>query len=327
MTRDLSWGIPVPLDDPDAAGKVLYVWFDAPIGYISFTAACCAQQAGEWAAYEQWWADPETAIVHFIGEDNTVFHALTWPAMLMAEGQYQLPHAVVANNFMNLKVAGETAKISKSSTAADAPVWVEEYLKQGLDPDRLRFYLTRAAPESARTAYDPAEFVARNDSELADTLGNFVNRALSFGVRFFDGRVPDAAAQTDADRRHLARAAAALAKVGTCLGECRFRAGLEELLAFAGACNEYVNTRAPWSSRKDNLPDCAAAIATCIHAIHYLAIMAHPFMPGAARKMLTMLNVPEAPIRWQPPPSPVVGAALGTPQILFAKLEPGAPPP
>ena len=327
MTRDLSWGIPVPLDDPDAAGNVLYVWFDAQIGYISFTAACCAQQAGEWAAYEQWWAYPETAIVHFIGEDNTVFHALTWPAMLMAEGQYQLPHAVVANNFMNLKVAGETAKISKSSTAADAPVWVEEYLKQGLDPDRLRFYLTRAAPESARTAYDPAEFVARNDSELADTLGNFVNRALSFGVRFFDGRVPDAAAQTDADRRHLARAAAALAKVGTCLGECRFRAGLEELLAFAGACNEYVNTRAPWSSRKDNLPDCAAAIATCIHAIHYLAIMAHPFMPGAARKMLTMLNVPEAPIRWQPPPSPVVGAALGTPQILFAKLEPVAPPP
>jgi methionyl-tRNA synthetase len=323
MTRDIAWGIPVPLDDPDAQGKVLYVWFDAPIGYISFTAAWCATHEGDWRGYEKWWADPDTAIVHFIGEDNTVFHALTWPAMLMADSQYQLPHTVVANNFMNHKVAGETQKISKSSTAADAPVWVEEYLKKGLDPDRLRYYLTRAAPESARTAFDLEEFVARNDNELANTLGNFVNRALSFAVRFFDGKVPDAAAQTDADRQHVVRAGEALDKVGACLEEHKFRAALDELMSFAGLCNEYINIRAPWTARKNDLPDCAASLATCIHSIHYLAIMAWPFMPGAARRILRMLNVPEASIRWEPPPAPQSGAALGEPQILFAKLEPG----
>ncbi len=324
MTRDITWGVPVPLDDPDARGKVLYVWFDAPIGYISFTAAWCAQHAGDWQAYAQWWDDPETAIVHFIGEDNTVFHALTWPAMLMAEGRHQLPTAVVANNFMNLRVAGEARKISKSDTAPDAPVWVEEYLKKGLDPDALRYYLTAQAPESARTAFDPEEFVTRNNSELVAALGNFVNRALTFAARYFAGRVPDAAAQTDADRAHLARAGQTLETVGRCLDEHRFRAGLEEMMAYARVCNEYFSIRAPWASRKDNMADCAATIATCVHAVHYLAVLTSPFMPDAARKMLKMLGVPDEPVRWAPPAPPAAGHRLGEPAILFAKLEPGA---
>jgi methionyl-tRNA synthetase len=324
MTRDISWGVPVPLDDPDARGKVLYVWFDAPIGYLSFTAAWCARQEGGWQGWERWWCDPETAIVHFIGEDNTVFHALTWPAMLMADGRSQLPAAVVANNFMNLKVAGELRKISKSDTRPDAPVWVEEYLKKGLDPDALRYYLTIQAPEAARTAFDPEDFVTRNNSELVAAFGNFVNRALSFAARYFSGRVPDAAGQTDADRAHLAKAADALRKVGTCLEEHRFRAGLEEMMAFARLCNEYFSLRAPWATRKDDLPDCAATIATCIHTIHFLAIMAWPFMPGAARKLMAMLGRVEEPIRWEAPPPPEPGARLGEPTILFAKLEPGA---
>lgn len=324
MTRDITWGVRVPLDDPDAAGKVLYVWFDAPIGYMSFTAAWCAQHAGGWQAYEPWWCDPETAIVHFIGEDNTVFHALTWPAMLMAEGRAQLPAAVVANNFMNHRVSGELQKISKSTTAADAPVWIEEYLKKGLDPDALRYYLTALAPETARTAFDPEEFVTRNNSELVAALGNFVNRALTFPARYFEGRVPDPGAQTDADRALIAQGSAALGKVGTCLEEHRFRAGLEEMMAYARRCNEYFSERAPWASRTANPADCAAAIATCVHAIHYLATMAWPFLPGAASRMLAMLNCADAEVRWEPPPPPVAGAALGAPAILFAKLEPGA---
>jgi methionyl-tRNA synthetase len=324
MTRDITWGIPVPLDDPDARGKVLYVWFDAPIGYMSFTAAWCAAHEGDWRSYEKWWSDPDTAIVHFIGEDNTVFHALTWPAMLMAEGRHQLPAAVVANNFLNQKIGGELQKISKSTSSPDAPVWIEEYAKKGLDPDALRYYLTSQAPESARTAFDPEDFVTRNNSELVAALGNFVNRSLTFAARYFDGMVPDTAAQTAADRAHVAQAAHTLQKVGACLDEHRFRAGLEELMAYARLCNEYFSLRAPWSSRKDNLPDCAAAIATCIHAIHMLAIMTWPFMPGAACRLLRMLGVPDSPIRWQEVPPLPAGHRLGEPVILFAKLEPGA---
>ncbi|MBP7744686.1 MAG: methionine--tRNA ligase [Phycisphaerae bacterium] len=324
MTRDIAWGVPVPLDDPDARGKVLYVWFDAPIGYMSFTAAWCARHAGDWQDYQKWWCAPDCAIIHFIGEDNTVFHALTWPAMLMAHGRPQLPTAVVANNFMNHKVAGELQKISKSTTAADAPVWVEEYLKRGLDPDALRYYLTAQAPEAARTAFDPEDFVTRNNSELVAALGNFVNRALTFAARYFEGRVPDPAAQTDADRAHLAQADEALRKVGACLAEHRFRNGLEELMAYARVCNEYFSVRAPWSSRKDDLADCAATIATCIHAIEYLAIMCWPFMPGAARKLQRMLGRPAETIQWAAPRPPKCGTPLGEPTILFAKLEPGA---
>jgi methionyl-tRNA synthetase len=324
MTRDISWGVPVPLDDPDARGKVLYVWFDAPIGYLSFTAAWCARHEGDWQAYQKWWCDPDSAIVHFIGEDNTVFHALTWPAMLMADGRTQLPAAVVANNFMNHKVAGELEKISKSTTAPDAPVWIEEYLRRRLDPSSLRYYLTAQAPEAARTAFDPDEFVARNNSELVAALGNFVNRALTFADRYFDRKVPDATAQTDADRAHWGRAAEALQRVGACLSEYRFRAGLEELMAYARLCNEYFSIRAPWASRKDNMPDCAATIATCVHAVQALAVMAWPFMPAVTGKLRTMLNQPAGPVRWEPPTPLPAGHSLGEPTILFAKLDPGA---
>ncbi len=326
MTRDIAWGVPVPLDDPEAQGKVLYVWFDAPIGYMSFTAALCEERDGDAQAFERWWYDPDCAIVHFIGEDNTVFHALTWPAMLMADGRAQLPHAVVANNFMNLRLALDATeqKISKSKTAQDAPVWIEEYIRRGLDPDALRYYLTALAPETARTAFDPADFITRNNSELVAALGNFVNRSLTFAAKYFDGKVPDAAAQTDVDRSHLAAGDEALRKTAEHIEHYRFRAGLEEVMSYARLCNEYFSNRAPWASRKDNLEDCAATIATCVHAVHYLAILCWPYMPGATRKMLSMLNVPVGALCWTAPSAPQAGNALGPPEILFAKLEPDA---
>ena len=139
MTRDLIWGVPVPLEDPDASGKVLYVWFDAPIGYVSFTSSLLEKEGGSPNDYQKYWKDPESKIVHFIGEDNIVFHALIWPAMLMAEGSFQLPYQVVANSFLNIKFPGvEEEKISKSRGTA---IWIEEFLKQ-YDPDPLRYYLT-----------------------------------------------------------------------------------------------------------------------------------------------------------------------------------------
>jgi methionyl-tRNA synthetase len=322
MTRDIEWGVPVPLDDPDAQGKVLFVWFDAPIGYVSFTARLCEKTEGDWRGYEKWWSDPDTAIVHFIGEDNTVFHTLIWPAMLMADGRHQLPYNVVANNFINIRLSGDEAKVSKTKTPEQSPVWVEEYLKR-FDPDALRYYLTAIAPESARTAFDPQDFVTRNNSELVAAFGNFVNRTLAFAARYFDQKVPDATGRTDVDRAHLAAADKALQDVGHKIEEHRYRAALEEMMAFARACNHYFGEREPWRTRKEDPRDCAAAIATCIHAVHYLAILSYPFMPRAARKMLAMLAVGDESIRWEPPAPPPAGHALGEPAILFEKLEPG----
>ncbi|MFQ5806074.1 MAG: methionine--tRNA ligase [Phycisphaerae bacterium] len=322
MTRDIVWGVPVPLDDPDASGKVLFVWFDAPIGYISFTAKLCGRTEGDWHAYEKWWSDPDTAIVHFIGEDNTVFHALIWPAMLMADGRHQLPFNVVANNFINFRLSGDEAKVSKSKTPEQSPVWIEEYLKR-FDPDALRYYLTAIAPENAKTTFDPQDFVTRNNGELVAAFGNFVNRTLAFAAKYFDGKVPDAAAQTDADRAHLALAEEALKKVGRNIEQHRYRVALEEVMAFARACNHYFGVREPWRTRKENLTDCAASLATCIHAVHYLAVLAYPFMPGAAEKMLSMLGVSGKTIRWEPPTPLPAGHTLRQPAILFEKLEPG----
>ncbi len=325
MTRDIAWGIPVPLDDPDARGKVLFVWFDAPIGYVSFTAQLCQERAGDWQTYAKWWSDPETAIVHFIGEDNTVFHALIWPAMLMADGRHQLPSFVVANNFVNFRLGGADAKVSKSRTAEDSPVWIEEFLKR-FDADALRYYLTAIAPETARTAFDPADFIQRNNSELVAALGNFVNRTLAFADRYFQRQVPAAPSAHPQDRAHLARAQEALEKVGGHIEAHRFRAALEEMMAFARVCNEFFSTREPWRTRKDDPPDCAASIATCVHAVHYLGIMAYPFMPRAAQRLLGMLNVPADAVQWQGPAPLPAGHALGVPAILFQKLEPGVLP-
>ena len=320
MTRDIGWGVPVPLDDPDAKGKVLFVWFDAPIGYISFTAQLCQDGEGDWRGYEKWWCDPESAIVHFIGEDNTIFHALIWPAMLMADGRHQLPTAVVANNFVNIRLGEEAEKVSKRKTAEDSPVWIEEYIKR-FDPDALRYYLTAIAPETSRTAFDPKDFVQRNNKELVAALGNFVNRTLTFPG--LDRQVPEATARTGQDREHLARGEQSLGKVGSHIEGYRFRAGLEEMMAYARSCNEFFNLRKPWQTRTENPPDCAAAIATCIHAIQCLAIMAHPFMPGAAEKLRRMLGLADEAVRWQPPAPLPPGHALGEPAILFEKLKPG----
>jgi methionyl-tRNA synthetase len=322
MTRDIRWGVPVPLDDPDAQGKVLYVWFDAPIGYISFTAKLCEQRDGDWRAYEHWWADPDCAIVHFIGEDNTVFHALIWPAMLMADGRHQLPHNVIANNFINFRLRGDDAKVSKSKTPENSPVWIQEYLKR-FDPDALRYYLTAIAPETAKTVFDPEDFVARNNGELVAAFGNFVNRTLAFDAKYFDGKVPDATGQTDDDRAHLALADEALRKVGQNIEAHRYRAGLEEMMAFARACNQHFGAREPWRTRQEDPADCAAAIATCIHAVQYLAILASPFLPRGAQRILEMLAAGDKTIRWQPPAPLPAGHQLGQPAILFEKLEPG----
>ncbi len=318
MTRDLEWGVPVPLDDPDAEGKVLYVWFDAPIGYVSFTAKLCEAQGGDWQDFEQWWKDPESRIVHFIGEDNTIFHALIWPAMLMAEGSYQVPWQVVANSFLNIKFPGqEEQKISKSRGAA---IWIEEYL-ESFDPDPLRYYLTAIAPESNRTAFDMDDFIARNNGELVNALGNFINRSVTFAHRYFDGKVPDVGERGRADLDHLAALETYARKVTELLEGLRFKAAQAEIMALARAANGYLDIKKPWQQRKEDLAGCGTTINVALQTVKALATLMAPFLPFSAEKCARMLAV-EADLPWDGIRDEIpAGQTLGEPTILFTKLE------
>jgi methionyl-tRNA synthetase len=318
MTRDLDWGVPVPLDDPDAEGKVLYVWFDAPIGYVSFTAALCEREGLDWTAYEQWWKNDDCRIVHFIGEDNTVFHALIWPAMLMAEGSYRLPWQVVANSFLNIKFPGQDeTKISKSRGTA---IWIEEYLRI-CDPDPLRYYLTAIAPESQRTTFNIDDFVARNNGELLNALGNFINRTLTFAQRYHDGVVPAAGERTQVDLDHLHRISTHARRTTEHLEAFRFKAALAEVMALARASNGYLDVKQPWKQRKQDLAACGTTINVCLQTVRALATLMAPFLPFSAGKCAAMLQVaPELP--WADATEPLPdGHALGEPEILFKKLD------
>ena len=319
MTRDLDWGIPVPLDDPDAADKVLYVWFDAPIGYVSFTAQYCAEHDGDWRQYERWWKDPDCQIVHFIGEDNTVFHALIWPAMLMAEGSYQLPWQVVANAFLNIKFPGkQEQKISKSRGAA---IWIEQFL-QNFDPDPLRYYLTAIAPENQRTTFDMDEFISRNNGELLAALGNFVNRTMTFAHRYCDGKVPPAGPQDERDKQHQTGITDSVNKVTAEFEALRFRNALAEVMALARASNGYFEAKAPWQQRKQDPTACATTIHVCLQSVKALATLMAPFLPFSARKCATMLKLNDDPLPWDAATEPLpTNQPLGEPVILYKKLD------
>jgi len=340
MTRDLKWGIPVPLDDPDAAGKVLYVWFDAPIGYVSFTAQWCEKNQGDWTKYKDWWQNPACKIYHFIGEDNIVFHALIWPSMLLGtqfndkevretgsrykapkeHGAYQLPSNVVANAFMNIKFPGkEEEKISKSRGTA---VWIGDYLKM-CDPDPLRYYLTINAPESQRTAWGFEEFVERNNSELIAALGNFVNRWQKIVTDDFGRAVPELANAEAIEHDLLAMIRKLPDEVGADIEAARFKAALGRVMEAFRACNRYIDTRAPWTSRKTDKVRTGTTIHACIQAVRTLGVLLEPFMPFASEKIRASLNVESAAWTWLRAAEPLpVGHALGPiPEVLFRKLD------
>lgn len=340
MTRDLSWGVPIPLDDADAAGKVLYVWFDAPIGYVSFTAALCRAAGGNETDYKEWWQNPDCKIIHFIGEDNTVFHALIWPAMLLGtqytadeiaskgsayaapkeKGFYQLPTNVVANSFLNIRFPGkEEEKISKSRGTA---VWIDEYLKH-LQPDPLRYYLTINAPENQRTVWSFDEFVTKNNKELIGTIGNFINRWQKFVTEDFNRKVPPDERSGDAERELLKRLHAAPAMIGEEIEAMRFKSALTKIRELFDDCNRYFDARQPWVTRKGDLPLCAATINTCIQAVRILGVLIEPFLPFASEKIRASLNVPKDAWSWPRAVEALpVGHALGpVPEVLFPRIE------
>jgi methionyl-tRNA synthetase len=314
ITRDIDWGIPVPL--PGAEGKVLYVWFDAPIGYISSTV--------EWAAnlgtpdrWRDYWCDPKTRLIHFIGKDNIVFHAIVWPAVLMAHGQFILPDNIPANEFLNIE--GE-----KLSTSRNWAVWVDEYL-ESFPPDPLRYYLAANAPENKDSDFAWKDFQARNNGELADVLGNLVNRSLSFIEKHFENKVPEAPELSAADQEVLAAIRTAGATLGSLLDDFQVRRAVSELMNLARIGNKYFNDAAPWSSIKTDRARCAATLFTTIQLELALSVLMDPFMPHSAAKLWKMLNAPGShdAQRWQEIGDLRLpaGHALGTRDILFRKIE------
>jgi methionyl-tRNA synthetase len=318
MTRDISWGVPVPLDDPDAKDKVLYVWFDAPIGYISNTQELLDNTGSD--TLSNWWASDNTDIVHFIGEDNTIFHCVIWIALLAAEGSYKLPKAVVVNQYLNfINDKGEEEKFSKSRGNA---IWLGDYLAEGGNPDVLRYYLTAVAPEKSRSAYVGADVIQRNNNDLANTLGNFVNRVLAFTNKYYGPTVPtlDPEKITERDATFSGSFEKVHREVSDLLQGYHFKAALERTMEFCRECNRYIDERAPWTSRKTDDATTKNTLYFCLNAINVLGVLLSPFIPFTSDKMRLALGK-SAQATWQEALEPLSpGAEIAEACILFERI-------
>lgn len=314
MTRDLDWGIPVPVEG--AEGKVLYVWFDAPIGYISNTKELCDQQTEHFGTWEKWWQDPETRMIHFIGKDNIVFHCLIFPVMMKAHGGYNMPDNVPANEFLNLE--GD-----KISTSRNWAVWLHEYLvdlpgKQ----DVLRYVLTANAPETKDNDFTWKDFQARNNNELVAILGNFVNRALVLTEKYFQGQVPAAGELTDYDRQTLQEFADVKTNVERLLDTFHFRDAQREAMNLARIGNKYLADTEPWKLAKTDMNRVATIMNIALQITANLAIVFEPFLPFSMEKLNKMLNV--EPLGWERLGSTDLlpaGHQLGKAELLFEKID------
>ena len=318
VTRDLPWGVPVPQDvahkyNVDATGKVLYVWFDAPIGYISATKEW-AQQKGQPELWKEYWQNQETRLVHFIGKDNIVFHCLIFPAMLMAHGDFVLPDNVPANEFLNLEG-------NKLSTSRNYAVWLDDYL-QKFESDSLRYVLASILPENRDSDFSWKDFQARHNNELADILGNFVNRTLTFAHRYFDGKVPALNELDELDRELLKRLQEAPDRLGQLIDTFQFKAYVREFMELARFANKYFNDKEPWSTRKTNPDSCATTINLCLQTVAALSVLSEPLLPFTARKIWRILNLGERH-HWDEFKTAQLktGHLLNKPEILFKKIE------
>ena len=314
MTRDLDWGIPVPVEG--AEGKVLYVWFDAPIGYISNTKELCDAQPEKWGPWQKWWQDPSSRLIHFIGKDNIVFHCIVFPTMLKAHGGYILPDNVPANEFLNL----ENDKISTSRNWA---VWLHEYLvdfpgKQ----DVLRYVLTANAPETKDNNFTWKDFQDRNNNELVAVYGNFVNRALQLTKKYFNGIVPECGELQDVDRKAIEEFKDVKQKVETLLDAFKFRDAQKEAMNLARIGNKYITDCEPWHVAKTDMERVKTILYISLQLVANLEIAFEPFLPFSSAKLREMLNVAET--EWDQLGSTELlkpGHQLGTPALLFEKIE------
>ena len=314
MTRDLDWGIPVPVEG--AEGKVLYVWFDAPIGYISNTKELCDAHPEKWGTWQKWWQDPETRLVHFIGKDNIVFHCIIFPTMLKAHGDYILPDNVPANEFLNL----EDDKISTSRNWA---VWLHEYLvdlpgKQ----DVLRYVLTANAPETKDNNFTWKDFQERNNSELVAVYGNFVNRALQLTKKYWNGVVPACGELQEVDKKAIAEFKDVKEKVEQFLDVFKFREAQKEAMNLARIGNKYITECEPWKVWKTDPKRVETILNISLQLVANLAIAFEPFLPFSSEKLRKMINMPN--FEWTQLGSTDLlkaGDQLGEPELLFEKIE------
>ena len=314
MTRDLDWGIPVPVEGAD--GKVLYVWFDAPIGYISNTKELCDAHPEKWGTWQKWWQDPETRLVHFIGKDNIVFHCIIFPTMLKAHGDYILPDNVPANEFLNL----EDDKISTSRNWA---VWLHEYLvdlpgKQ----DVLRYVLTANAPETKDNNFTWKDFQERNNSELVAVYGNFVNRALQLTKKYWGGVVPACGELQEVDEKAIAEFKDVKEKVEQYINVFKFREAQKEAMNLARIGNRYITECEPWKVWKTDPKRVETILNISLQLVANLAIAFEPFLPFSSEKLRKMINMPN--FEWTQLGSTDLlkaGTQLGEPELLFEKIE------
>ena len=308
VSRDLDWGIPVPVEG--AEGKVLYVWFDAPIGYISNTIEALGDD------WERWWKDPETRMLHFIGKDNIVFHCIVFPSMLMADGSYNLPDNVPANEFLNL----ENDKISTSRNWA---VWLHEYLEElPGKQDTLRYVLTANAPETKDNNFTWKDFQARNNSELVAILGNFINRAVVLTHKYFDGKVPPVSTLEVVDTQLIEEIGKLKGEMTEALDTFHFREALKLAMDMARAGNKYLQETEPWKVAKTDMERTGTILNIALQTCANLAIAFEPFLPFMAEKLLKMLGMEK--ISWDMLATfdlVPTGAKIGEPELLFEKIE------
>lgn len=314
MTRDLDWGIPVPVEG--AEGKVLYVWFDAPIGYISNTKELCDAQPEKWGPWQKWWQDPSSRLIHFIGKDNIVFHCIVFPTMLKAHGDYILPDNVPSNEFLNL----ENDKISTSRNWA---VWLHEYLVDfPVKQDVLRYVLTANAPETKDNNFTWKDFQDRNNNELVAVYGNFVNRALQLTKKYFNGVVPECGELQEVDLKAIEEFKDVKQKVEALLDTFKFRDAQKEAMNLARIGNKYITDCEPWHVAKTDMERVKTILYLSLQLVANLEIAFEPFLPFSSARLREMLNVTDTD--WAQLGSTELlkpGHQLGTPALLFEKIE------
>lgn len=311
VTRDLDWGVPVPLEEAD--GKVLYVWFDAPIGYISNTIEHCAEKGTDW---EKWWKDEDTKLVHFIGKDNIVFHCIIFPCMLKAYGDYIVPENVPANEFLNL----ENDKISTSRNWA---VWLHEYLEEFPGKqDVLRYALTANAPETKDNNFTWKDYQDRNNNELLAIFGNFVNRTLVLTHKYFEGKVPAMINLNEKDNAAIEEMNQYPDKIAHLLDTYKFREALSELMNLARLGNRYLTENEPWKQFKTDPERVKTVLAVSLQIVAKLAILSEPFLPFSAKKLQAMIGLEVS--GWNQAKETILlneETQIGEVELLFTKVE------
>lgn len=314
VTRDLKWGIPVPAEG--AEGKVLYVWFDAPIGYISNTKELCDAEPEKYGTWQKWWQDEETKLVHFIGKDNIVFHCIVFPSMLKAHGDYILPDNVPSNEFLNLE--GD-----KISTSRNWAIWLNEYLEEMPGKqDVLRYVLTANAPETKDNDFTWKDYQARNNNELVAVYGNFVNRALQLTKKYYEGIVPECGELNDYDKQTIAEFCDVKAKMEALLDQYKFRDAQKEAMNLARIGNKYIADSEPWKVIKTDPERVKTVIFISLQLTANLSIAFEPFLPFSSKKLREMICLDS--FKWEELGSMnllAAGKQLGEPALLFEKIE------